>query len=102
MTLRCPVCRADNAGGPACRRCKADLSLLVTLEQERAAALAAARRALLRGQAAEAVRLAERAEGLRHGDDARRLLVAASLLARDYRRAWEVYRRARRHGRAGP
>ena len=26
MALRCPVCKADNTQGPACRRCKADLT----------------------------------------------------------------------------
>jgi hypothetical protein len=97
--IRCPVCRADNATGPACRRCKADLSLLLALEEERAAALASARRALVRGEVAEAVRQAERADGLRNGDDASRLLATACLLARDYRRAFEVYRQARRRHR---
>ena len=36
MALRCPVCKAENAQGPNCRRCKADLSLLFALEDRRA------------------------------------------------------------------
>ena len=34
--MQCPVCKADNAQGPLCRRCKADLSLLFRLEARRA------------------------------------------------------------------
>src|SRR5262249_17865113 len=33
--MRCPVCKAENAQGPACRRCKADLSLLFAVEARR-------------------------------------------------------------------
>ena len=33
--MRCPVCKADNALDPACRRCKADLALLVQVETQR-------------------------------------------------------------------
>ncbi len=32
--LSCPVCKAENAQGPFCRRCKADLSLLFSLRQQ--------------------------------------------------------------------
>ncbi len=45
-TMVCPVCKAENAAGPACRRCKADLSLLFQLEEQRERTLAAARRLL--------------------------------------------------------
>ena len=34
--IRCPLCKADNLEGPACRRCKADLSMLFRLEERRA------------------------------------------------------------------
>ena len=37
--FRCPVCRARVEPGPQCRRCKADLSLLVSLEDQRRRAL---------------------------------------------------------------
>ena len=44
--LRCPVCKADNSAGRACRRCKADLSLLFALEEERSWQIAEAGRCL--------------------------------------------------------
>ena len=34
--MRCPVCKAENEMTPQCRRCKADLSLLLALERGRA------------------------------------------------------------------
>ena len=40
--MLCPACKADNAQGPACRRCKADLSPLWALEARREALLALA------------------------------------------------------------
>lgn len=36
MTIVCPCCRAGNDAGPACRRCKADLSLLFEARTRRA------------------------------------------------------------------
>ena len=47
--MRCPVCTAESDTGPSCRRCRADLSLLFRLEEERACLGATARRALLEG-----------------------------------------------------
>ena len=40
--MHCPVCKADNSQGPQCRRCKADLSLLFALEEQRRRTLAEA------------------------------------------------------------
>ena len=71
--MRCPVCKAENAQGPACRRCKADLSLLFALEERRAWALAEARRLLAAGRVDEA-----RRDGGRGGLDAERRGVAAA------------------------
>ena len=56
-SLRCPACRADNAAGPNCRRCKADLSLLWALEQQRAAHLIEARTAVAEERFEEAAKL---------------------------------------------
>ena len=42
--MRCPVCRAENNADSTCRRCKADLSLLVTVDRRRAWVLAEATR----------------------------------------------------------
>ena len=90
--IRCPVCKAENAQGPACRRCKADLALLWALEERRAAALAAARRRLAAGRADEAAALAEEADRMRSGEDSRRLRAVTRLVQRDYAGAWASYR----------
>jgi hypothetical protein len=92
--MRCPVCKADNAAGPACRRCKADLGLLFALEDERSALLAEARRLLDGGAWSAAADAAARADGLRRDDDSRRLLTAALLLGRDWEGAWRAFRGA--------
>jgi len=84
MTLRCPVCKADNTQGPLCRRCKADLSLLFALEEQRRQALASARRAAAVGDWHSFRREAEHADRLRRDDETRRLLALAHLLLRDY------------------
>jgi hypothetical protein len=87
------VCKADNAQGPGCRRCKADLSLLFRLEEERGHLLASAAECLRTGRFAEALRQAQRAHALRHGEKSARLLALANLLLRDFAaaragRAW--------------
>jgi hypothetical protein len=84
MTLRCPVCRAENATGPACRRCRADLSLLAAVEARRDHHLAAARAAIADGRFDDGIEELSRAEELRHGPDIRRLRACALLLAGDF------------------
>jgi hypothetical protein len=91
--MRCPVCKAENTTGPQCRRCRADLSLLFALEEQRERALAEARRHIGRGEGGPAVAAAQAAEALRSGEDARRLLVLGCLLQPDFARAWELYSR---------
>lgn len=88
--LRCPVCKADNGQGPACRRCKADLSLLFALEEQRDHALAEARSALS-ADPAQALREALRADHLRRDEVSRRLVAVAALLCRDFALAWRTY-----------
>ena len=93
MTIRCPVCRADNDAGPSCRRCKADLAPLFDLEARRARALAQAAHAAARGAGDAVLRHAWEARLLRGGDDALRWLAAGHLLRRDFARAvayWEM------------
>ncbi len=89
--MRCPVCKADNVPPPQCRRCKADLSLLFTLEEQRRQTLAAARHSLRRGEVGEAIEHVETAEWLRDDEESRRLAALAHLLDRDFARAWECY-----------
>ena len=88
MAIRCPVCKADNATGPACRRCKADLSLVFALEAQRERAMAAARFALARRQYEEAHRAARLADHLRRDEASGRLVALTALLCRDHAEAW--------------
>jgi uncharacterized protein HemY len=90
--MRCPVCKADNPQGPQCRRCKADLSLLFALEEQRRRTLAEARLCLRRGEWRAAREHAETANWLRGDADARRLMAMAHLLGRDFAVAWQCYR----------
>lgn len=89
--MRCPVCKAENDKGPQCRRCKVDLSLLFTLEDQRGRLLTAVRHALAEGRWQEAARQAREADFLRSDVDSRRLLAVAHLLNRDFAAAWRCY-----------
>jgi hypothetical protein len=108
--MRCPVCKADNVQERACRRCKADLSLLWEVEARREALLAAARRYLasLDGRVVSVdedpvarlqTRVGQRLAGdnaaaaarLRSGVDALRVTALAKLLGRDFAGAWRTY-----------
>jgi len=109
--MRCPVCKADNSQGPACRRCKADLFLLRALEEKREKLLTAARQYLAFGKQTldgdettpvprlqrrwacrNAVAAAEAAARLRAGTDAGELIALARLLGRDFAAAYRAYR----------
>ena len=91
MAIRCPVCRAENATGPACRRCKADLSLVFALEEQREHAMSEARSALAAGRYDEAQRAALWAEHARRDEASRRLLALTALLRRDHVLAWREW-----------
>jgi hypothetical protein len=90
-SIACPCCRASNDTGPACRRCKADLSLLFALEENREALLADARRLAAQGRFADALTSVDEAESLRRGDDCRRLRATLLLLTRDFPAAFKCY-----------
>jgi hypothetical protein len=92
--MRCPVCRAENDRGPQCRRCRADLTLLFRLEEQRRELLERARSELARNHPDEALALLDEAEGMRRGGDVRLLRAAAHLLRRDFAEAWNCYRTA--------
>ncbi len=94
--MRCPACKAENAEGPSCRRCKADLSLLLALEGQRRRALAEARRLLSAGDFERARALAEDAAAMREDAESRRLLALCHLLRRDFGRAWGCYQSGER------
>jgi hypothetical protein len=90
--MRCPVCKVENNQGPQCRRCKADLMLLFTVEDQREQALAEARRCLAQSRWRRAAEYAVEAGRLRRGDDVRRVEAVARMLGRDFAGAWRVYR----------
>jgi hypothetical protein len=98
--MRCPVCKAHNPQGPQCRRCKADLSLLFALEEQRQRTLAEARRCLRCGEWQAAVEHAETANWLRGDEESRQLAAIAHLLGRDYAGAWQCYENWRVASRA--
>jgi hypothetical protein len=89
--MRCPVCRAENAEGPYCRRCRADLGSLFALEEQRRRALDAAYHCLAVGQMRRARALAEGVQALRDDEESRKLAAISALLARDFAMACRVY-----------
>ncbi len=91
MALRCPVCKAENAQGPACRRCKADLSMLFALQRKRDRALDDARTALAEGRWSEARVLARAADHLRHDDESKEMLALTALLCGDFHEARRLH-----------
>jgi hypothetical protein len=93
--MRCPVCRAENAEDPTCRRCKADLSLLVTLEQARRHALAQAAGAAASGNGMRTLQYAEAAHWLRRDHETWRWLAVGGFLVRDFALALACWRQAR-------
>jgi hypothetical protein len=95
MPLTCPVCRATNDAGAACRRCRADLTLCFAVESQRDRALAAARAAAIGGRLNDAICHAESAAELRRGPDADRLIATLHLLSRDFSASWAHYSKSR-------
>ncbi len=92
MPLRCPVCKADNTQGPSCRRCKADLTMLFALEEQRDHLLALARAAFVAGgRSQEALAQAAQADSLRRDEESLRLVALGALLCRDFHLAWRTY-----------
>ncbi len=91
--MRCPVCRAEN-DDVTCRRCKADLSLLVTLERARDHALTEAAGAAATGDGVRTVKHAEAAHRLRADRESRRWLAVGYLLQRDFSKALACHQEA--------
>ncbi len=79
--LRCPVCRADNSQGTTCRRCKADLSALFSLEAARERLLDDACRHASAGQWRQFAVAVRRAHELRSDAQTRMLRAVGELLA---------------------
>ena len=89
MTISCPCCRAANETA-TCRRCKADLALLVAVEARRGYLVESARFALAEGNIAIAESNLIEAAGLRAGDDLAPLRALVSLLNKDYAGALDL------------
>jgi hypothetical protein len=88
--LACPVCRAGNAVGPQCRRCRADLGLLFDLQKDRGLLLAQARQAMHQGAWPQALDRIRAAETLCAGD-AKRWEAVCQLLQGNFPAAWGCY-----------
>jgi hypothetical protein len=91
MPLCCPVCKAENANAATCRRCKADLGMLHSIEEQRANLLAESRRALDDGRFGEALAHAHDANLLRQGRDSQQWLAILNLLTARFGEAWGAY-----------
>jgi hypothetical protein len=84
MNLNCPVCRAENTTGPACRRCRADLSLIMAVEARRDHHVATARSAMRDGRFDDALDELSKAEELHSAADIRQMRACVYLLAGDF------------------
>lgn len=93
--IRCPVCRAELNDSPQCRRCRADLALLIAVERQRRGLLDQAREQLRAGRPTAALSLTEQAAGLRPAADGQQLAALAHLLRRNFSAAWRAYRQAK-------
>jgi hypothetical protein len=90
MTLPCPCCRASNDTA-VCRRCKADLSLLVDLEDRREYHVTVAKRFAAEGRIVEAAQHVDRAMQLRPAADVKQLRAALQLLNGEFAAALAAY-----------
>jgi methylphosphotriester-DNA--protein-cysteine methyltransferase len=93
--LKCPVCKADNATPPTCRRCKADLAMLWAVEDHRRTLVERAKAAMADRQYDDALESLNAAERARPGADLAPLRASATLLAGDFAGAYRVYREIR-------
>jgi hypothetical protein len=88
--MKCPLCRAENGMETACRRCKADLTLVVGVEARRQRLVVESARCAQAGDGDAALRAARLAHELRPADDSWRLMAVGHLLRRDYRQALRI------------
>ncbi len=88
--ITCPCCKASNDAA-TCRRCKADLSLLVAVADRRGFLLSQVGAEAADGKFADALRSLDEAESLRSGADARQLRAAVLLLSGEFSAAWAAY-----------
>ncbi len=89
--MQCPVCKAENSQGPHCRRCRADLALLFSLEEERTRLLARVKGYVRQNQGQKLKALVDRLD-LGHDQQALRWRALSHLLNRNFPLAWQIYR----------
>jgi hypothetical protein len=90
MALQCPVCRAAIGNSAACRRCKADLTLLTDIESQRGRLLALTCQAIRESRFGDALSQARQAHALRADADSARILAVSSLLTGDFASAYRL------------
>lgn len=90
MTLTCPCCHASNDTA-VCRRCKADLSLLVAMENRREYHVTLAKRFAAEGRYTEALRHINQATQLRPTADMTQFRAALHLLGGEFAAALRAY-----------
>jgi hypothetical protein len=83
-SLRCPVCKAENGERPACRRCKADLSLLWKLEDARDRRLVEARTLAAAGRWPEFLSAVSESDRMRSDEETQRLRAVGCLLTDNF------------------
>ena len=87
----CPCCKATGNETTTCRRCKADLTPIVRLDEERAQLLALARIQLSGGSFSLAGQLLAKAESLDVDESSRQLRAMVYLLQSDFAQAWSMH-----------
>lgn len=92
IRITCPCCRAANSEPMNCRRCKADLSLLWELEDQRQRLLERLGGLVEAGEWQTALAVAKRAHQLRPDTDTLRALAGMQLLNRQFEEAWQSRR----------
>lgn len=90
MSVVCPCCRASNSTA-MCRRCKADLSLLHQVEQQRAWHIEEAKRAMTEKKFPAAHQALQDAEQLRPGADLLSWQACLAAFQADFAKAWRMY-----------
>ena len=86
---RCPVCRASFKGMPVCRRCKSDLTDLITLEKQAEYRMMQAVLQLLAGNLSKARQLCRTSATLQRKDFGAALLGCLDVLVLEEKRSLE-------------
>jgi hypothetical protein len=94
MFICCPLCRAENGSSPTCRRCKADLSMLVSLVARRNWLFDQAMAAWAQGRRKDAFAFLQSAGEIRQDAELHKRVAVLSLLEGDFASAFRERQRA--------